>query len=292
MHTDLEHRRPVLSLKKVKGCELAQVMRRHKGKWLVEPKVDGVAVVVSYQAGGYVAAATRGNGRIGRDVTEAMRGAVPEFLTDVVNVDVVGEAYTPRRLWPGDGASSRHYTAGSLRMKDTTGRGLAFVAHGVFDDSLGRTFSENKDELRSLGLRVLPDEVVTSARAAREMAQAMWDERDRYAYDIDGVVVKVDSLAAREKLGATSHHPHWACALKFYEDTAETTVKRIKVSRSSDGREIPVATVQTVTLGRTEVSSVSLNSVRKMEELGVVEGCRVQLRHAGGVIPQVAMVLR
>lgn len=289
MEQTLEHRRPVLSLKKVKGDEVARVFKRSSGQWMVEPKVDGVAVVVSYQAGGFVAAATRGNGREGTDVTEVMRGAVPKYLTEVVDVDVIGEAYTPRALFPG-GASSRHYTAGTLRSRVASDRPLAFVAHGVFDDSLGKSFTATKCELSALGLAVLPDRLFRSARPAREYAEEVWENRGRFLYDIDGVVFKLDSLAAREKLGETSHHPHWACALKFYEETVETVVRRIRISRSGS-RETPVATVVPVKLGGTTVSSVSLNSVRKMEELGVVEGCKVMLRHAGGVIPQVAGVV-
>lgn len=316
---NIEHAVPMLSLDSAHDADAVrrfdERLRKALGdediRYVLEPKLDGASVELVYVDGVLDRAVTRGNGRVGEGVTEnartiptvplRLRGdrhPVPAFLS------VRGEAlmYLPefeslnqRRIEAGDPPyqNPRNATSGALRQLDsriTAQRPLTVLAFDVLSVD-GVSFerdSEGLDALDAWGFRT-PDRIEVTDSVDEIVAYHRRFEADRDAlhYEIDGIVVKLDALAARATLGSTSHHPRWAIAFKFEPRKEVTRIDRIFVSVGRTGVLTPVALLRPVEVGGVTVSRASLHNREELERKDVREGDQVRVQRAGDVIPQV-----
>jgi DNA ligase (NAD+) len=274
-----------------------------------EPKIDGLALSLVFEGGRLVRAATRGNGVVGEDVTENVRtiAAIPARLKGAVPdvLDVRGEVYMPiaafdelNRNQAEAGlkvfANPRNSAAGSLRQKDakiTASRDLAFWAYQVGDRTGGPQLDRHSkvlEYLRSLGLPVNPEiRVFDTLPEVHEFCAHWLEHRHDLPYEIDGVVVKVDDLAQRLELGATSKAPRWAIAYKFPPEERSTLLKDIMVSIGRTGRATPFAVLEPVFVGGSTVGLATLHNEDQVRLKDVRPGDTVIVRKAGDVIPEV-----
>lgn len=286
--------------------------------FVCEPKIDGLAVSIRYEEGRLVRAATRGDGRVGEDVTANVRtiASVPDRLPltggDVPRLlEVRGEVYLPisafealNRQQAEAGlrlfANPRNSAAGSLRQKDpavTASRPLSFWAYqaAVADGGIAGpegsavgSHSASLELLRACGLPVNPRiETLTALEAVYVYCARALEHRHDLDYDIDGVVVKLDDLALQRALGATSHAPRWAVAYKFPPEERTTLLESILVSIGRTGRATPFATLRPVVVAGSTVGLASLHNEDQVRLKDLREGDTVIVRKAGDVIPEV-----
>ncbi len=315
----VEHAEQMLSLDNVFSAEeLAGWLERTARdagapvSWLTELKIDGLAINLTYRQGRLVRAATRGDGRVGEDVTLNVRTirAIPHRLRDdgahsvPELVEIRGEVFFPLEGFAELNASlvaagkapfanPRNTAAGSLRQKDprvTRSRGLTMLCHGIgarvgFD--IERQ-SEAYERLRSWGLPISEHNKVV--RTAAEVADriAYWNEhRHDLSHDIDGLVVKVDETALQRRLGSTSRAPRWAIAYKYPPEEATTLLKDIRVNVGRTGRVTPFAFLEPVVIAGSTVGLATLHNADEVIRKGVKIGDTVVVRKAGDVIPEV-----
>ena len=322
------HRVPMTSLDNaMDGDELAawgeRVTRGLGGevaRFVCELKIDGLAMSLRYEKGTLVQAATRGDGRVGEDVTAnvATIGVVPKQLQVAPApsvIEVRGEVYLPldafARLQAAKEADNvvriatgrkpepvpvnpRNAGAGSLRQKDptiTAGRGLAFWSYQLGEVDGGPEFTshhETLEYLQSIGFPVNPEiRSVDGLAAVIEFCLHWQEHRHTLAYEIDGVVIKVDSLAQREMLGFTSRAPRWAIAFKFPPEERTTILRDIMVSVGRTGRTTPFAVLEPVFVGGSTVGMATLHNQDQVAAKDVRPGDTVVVRKAGDVIPEV-----
>ena len=281
--------------------------------YLVDPKIDGVAGSLRYERGLLTLAATRGDGRQGDDVTANVRAirSVPLRLRGSGWPDVMevrGEIYWPlesfsaynrRRAQRGEEtfANPRNGAAGTLKQLDahvTAERGLAFLAHGFGEMSpqpAGR-HSDLNAMLAEWGIPVCrQSKVVADVEEAWKVIQAWITERASAGFAADGMVVKVDELALREELGATSKYPRWCIAYKYEAERAETVLREVSFPVGRLGTITPTAHFDPVQLGGTTVSNASLHNFDQIERLDVRLGDTITVEKAGEIIPQVVQVV-
>ncbi|MEQ9058966.1 MAG: NAD-dependent DNA ligase LigA [Gammaproteobacteria bacterium] len=311
------HAARMFSLDAVDGADgLARFLARvgdtvDEARYLVEPQLDGATVEFVYADGELVAAATRGDGARGEDVTANVRtiGAVPLRLREddrpaPARLSVRGEvmmaledfAALNEALAADDAttfANPRNAAAGSLRQQDpavTAARPLTVFFYDVLaiDDV---EFAHQADVRRALaawGLRV--PEPARRARSRDDILafhHRLDARRDRLTHEIDGIVVKLDDLAARRQLGATARHPRWACALKFAPRREVTRLIDILASVGRTGIVTPVAVMRPVAIGGVTVTRASLHNREEVARLDVRVGDRVRVARAGDVIPEI-----
>jgi DNA ligase (NAD+) len=278
--------------------------------FVCELKIDGVAMSIRYQGGRYTRAATRGDGRVGEDVTENVRTLrdLPERLAghDVPGlVEVRGEVFMPtsafealnaRQMAEGGRvfANPRNSAAGSLRQKDaavTATRELSLFTYQLGAVEGGPSFathSETLEWLRGLGLPVNPEIcVVDTLDEVHDVCRHWLEHRHDLDYEIDGVVVKVDDLAMRDELGATAKAPRWAIAYKFPPEERTTRLRSIMVSIGRTGKATPFAQLEPVFVGGSTVSQATLHNQDQVRAKDVRPGDVVIVRKAGDVIPEV-----
>ncbi len=312
------HRLPMLSLEKAYAREdLAawiEQMERELGRrpawsFTAEPKIDGDSLELVYEKGKLVLAATRGDGRVGENVTHTVRTILlPKALKDAPElVEIRGEAYLRladfreinRKLQDrGEEpfANARNLVSGSLKQKDaavTKSRPLRFVAYGLGTLS-GRKFETHEQVLRwlaSLGFEVPAFEVVDSLDALEACWKRTLDARESMDHEIDGVVVKVNDLSLRGQLGARSKSPRWAIAWKFPAREETTEVRDVEWNVGRSGKITPVAKLRPVPIGGVTVSNASLHNAAQLERLDVRLGDTVLVTRAGDVIPYVVKVI-
>jgi DNA ligase (NAD+) len=278
-------------------------------RYACELKVDGVAISVTYDRGRFVQAVTRGDGRVGEDVTPNVRtiANVPAYLaTDdpPALLEIRGEVYYPvgdfeamnaAREEAGQPrfANPRNAASGALRQKDpaiTATRPLRMVGHGrgVAEGLAVRAHSEF---LRWAGAAGFPVAAETSTVDGIDAVWAFvehWREhRHDAAYEIDGVVVKVDDLGQQRRLGATSSAPRWAIAFKYPPEEQETTLRDIQVNVGRTGRVTPFAVLEPVLVAGSTISMATLHNEDQLRMKDVRPGDRVVVRKAGDVIPEV-----
>lgn len=299
------HDVPMLSLDKCYDDETLEKWREKiKGPVTVTPKIDGVACAIRYDEKGRLAlAATRGNGKVGENVTQNARGIVDlPAQIDAKKlggrpVEVRGEIYMSlsnfRKNWADVAPNPRNLTAGALRQKeaDESARyGLQFFTY----DLLGTTFAterEKNEVAEELGfplpeLLYVPEDGDLSA-AFRHYAERRAD----LDYEIDGVVMKADRTDERERLGTTAHHPRWAIAYKLQGEGAQTRLKDVLWSVGRSGVITPVAVVDGVFISGVTVTRASLHNAGFLEKKGIKKGALVEIVRRGGVIPHVERVL-
>jgi DNA ligase (NAD+) len=274
----------------------------------VEPKIDGFGIELTYEQGVLTLGATRGDGRIGEDVTGNLRTmkGVPLRLTRPVDIVVRGEVFITRanfaamneaRIAAGEEAfkNPRNTAAGSIKQLDPAEvrkRRLEAILYEVVDgERYGSGHLETLDLMRELGLPVSAHN--RKARGWAELADAIhhWrDKRDELPYDVDGLVVKVDAFAQRAELGFTAKAPKWAIAYKYPARQVTTLVKELEVNVGRTGTITPVAILEPVDVSGTTVSRVSLHNWDQVARLGIGTGDRVLIEKAGEIIPQVLEV--
>ena len=280
--------------------------------YVVEPKIDGLAISLRYERGSLVTAATRGDGEVGDDVTANVRTikAVPLVLLGKgvpAVLEVRGEVYMPTRSFvelnklrieAGEAtfANPRNAAAGSLKLLDariTAARNLSFFAYatGEISEPLGQRHLQILEEFKNFGLPVNPH--ITRADDIDEVIKICldWDENRRdLNYQIDGMVIKVNRLDQRDILGATGRAPRWCISYKFAAEQAETIVESIDVQVGKSGILTPVANLKPVQLAGTTVKRASLHNFDELDRLDVREGDTVVIEKAGEIIPQVVQV--
>ncbi|HCD5319746.1 TPA: NAD-dependent DNA ligase LigA [Klebsiella michiganensis] len=279
-----------------------------------ELKLDGLAVSILYENGLLVQAATRGDGTTGEDITSNVRTirAIPLKLRgDNIpqRLEVRGEVFLPqagfekineeaRRTGGKVFANPRNAAAGSLRQLDpriTAKRPLTFFCYGVGvleGGELPASHSARLQQFKSWGLPVservklchTPEEVLTYYRQVEE-------DRPKLGFDIDGVVIKVDSLALQEQLGFVARAPRWAVAFKFPAQEQMTFVRDVEFQVGRTGAITPVARLEPVHVAGVLVSNATLHNADEIERLGLRIGDKVVIRRAGDVIPQVVNVV-
>ncbi|WP_276255303.1 NAD-dependent DNA ligase LigA [Halomontanus rarus] len=313
----VEHVAPMLSIDQSGEVEdvreFDERVRREVGdvRYVCEPKFDGVSMEFVYADGSLERAVTRGDGREGDDVTPNARtiGSVPQRLHDdpPERFAVRGEVYMPKddfqaynreRIERGDDpfANPRNATAGTLRQLDpgvVAERPLEVFYFDVLDASeLEDTHTEELDTLPTYGLRTNDRvERVDTIEAAIDYRDRLLEARDDLRYEIDGVVIKVDSRDAREELGRTARHDRWAFAYKFPARAEVTPIVDVAVQVGRTGRLTPVALLEPVDVGGVTVSRASLHNPDEIEAKNVNVGDTVRVQRAGDVIPYVEEVV-
>jgi DNA ligase (NAD+) len=312
----VEHRAPMLSLDNAFSPEeleawatrVERVVGTHS-QFHCELKIDGVAVALTYERGVLVQGATRGDGRVGEDITANVRTIrdVPRELGVARPpglLEVRGEIYFPvsaferlneeitaagRRPF----ANPRNAAAGSLRQKDpkvTASRPLSLWCHS-FGAAEGIGFESQSaflDWCREAGLPVQPTaDLVDTIRQVESYTQKWERERHSVGWEIDGVVVKVDRIAQQAELGATSHAPRWAIAYKFPPEERTTVLRKIGVHTGRTGKVTPFAFLEPVFVGGVTVSTATLHNEDEVRRKDVRNGDTVIVRRAGDVIPEV-----
>jgi len=273
-----------------------------------EDKIDGLSCSLRYEEGRLVRAATRGDGQVGEDVTAnvAHIGDIPQQLCGAVPgiFEIRGEVFMAKadflalnKSQEAAGgkifANPRNAAAGSLRQKDagvTATRPLRFYAHGWGAASAvpGESQHEVMRAIESWGVPVSQALVLCeSVEAMLAQYRRIGAMRADMAYDIDGVVYKVDRLDWQQRLGFVAKAPRWAMAHKFPAEQAETTLEAIDIQVGRTGKLTPVGRLTPVTVGGVVVSNVTLHNRDEIARLGVREGDRVVIQRAGDVIPQV-----
>ena len=314
----VEHTAPMLSLDATREedevrrfDERTRKSLNGKVRYLLEEKFDGASVELVYESGILKRAVTRGDGQQGEEITENIKTIrsvplklagedrkTPKLLAvrgEVVMKIPAFEALNRKLLEAGNEpfANPRNAAAGSLRQLDprvTAERPLDVVVYEVMAVE-GVRFSTDSQALKSLEDWGLPTprrvlEVSTVSEIVERHAR-LAEERDRLPYEIDGVVIKLDDLGARDKLGSTAHHPRWAIAYKFAPRGEETRIEQIAIQVGRTGVLTPVALMRPVEVGGVTISRATLHNREEVQRKDVRVGDLVRIQRAGDVIPEV-----
>lgn len=276
----------------------------------VEPKVDGLSVALEYIDGAFVRGATRGDGRIGEDVTENLKTirSIPMRLEGAPHRLIVrGEVFMSRAVFEklnadreekGQSlfANPRNAAAGSLRQLDPNIAAERKLDILIFNLQLaeGASFSthaQTLDFLRALKFKVIPYKLCNTAQEAVEQIRSIGANRYDYAFDIDGAVVKLNDLEKRTVLGSTAKFPRWACAFKYPPEIKETVLREIAVQVGRTGVLTPKAVVDPVRLAGTTVTNATLHNQDFISEKDIRIGDTVKIRKAGEIIPEILEVV-
>jgi DNA ligase (NAD+) len=314
------HRVPMLSIDntysveelRAYGKRIERLLQGETAKWVVELKIDGVAVAVVYEHGRLVRGATRGDGRNGDDVTHNIRAVlgVPlalhgKSLPEMV--EVRGEVYitnsdlaTINEQRQKDGeplyANTRNLAAGAIRLLDpreSAARRLRLFCHGV-GDARGMRSDNHMDFLKEIagwGLPATPHvQCFDSFDAAVDHCDSLMEQLHELDFEVDGFVLKVNDFAQRERLGSTSKSPRWMVAFKFEKYEAITKLNGIRVQVGKTGAITPVAELEPVALAGTTVSRASLHNADEIARKDVRVGDTIVVEKAGKIIPHVVRV--
>jgi len=319
--TNVRHAAPMLSMDNTYNADELRAFDERVTKqlgskdydYVVELKIDGVAISLRYEEGALVTAATRGDGEVGDNVTANVRTikAVPLLLLGSGKIPAVlevrGEVYMPTsafvelnklRAEAGEPAfaNPRNAAAGSLKLLDakiTAARNLSFFAYatGMISSPLAENHYQTLDGFKKLGLPVNPN--IKRAKDINEVIDiclASSEKRLKLDYQIDGMVIKINRFEQREILGATGRAPRWCISYKFAAEQAETIVESIDVQVGKSGILTPVANLTPVQLAGTTVKRASLHNFDELNRLGVRCSDTVVVEKAGEIIPQVVEV--
>ena len=278
--------------------------------FVVEPKVDGLSVALEYVDGLFVRGATRGDGRVGEDVTENLRTirSIPLRIPNApARLIVRGEVFMPKKVFHelneererrGDAlfANPRNAAAGSLRQLDPKVAAQRKLDAILFNVQLveGEQFSTHKqslDYLKSKNYKVIPHYTCKTADEVIERIAHIGENRDEFQFDIDGAVVKVDELAQRQELGSTAKFPRWAAAYKYPPEEKPSKLLDIAVQVGRTGVLTPKAILAPVRLAGTTVTNATLHNQDFIREKDIRIGDTVMVRKAGEIIPEVLSVV-
>lgn len=316
--SEVRHRVPLESLQDVFSFEeLNDFDQRVRAiltgsvEYDVEPKVDGLSVALEYENGLFVRGATRGDGQVGEDVTENLKTIpsiplrLPEALPSLI---VRGEVFMPKtsfeqlnaaRELKGEAlfANPRNAAAGSLRQLDPKIAASRKLDIRVFNIQWaeGKTFTthvETLEYLQEQRFKVIPHYTCSTIQQVAERIAALGDGREEFPFDIDGAVVKVNSLADRSILGSTAKFPRWAAAYKYPPEQKESVVEDIVVQVGRTGVLTPKAVVKAVRLAGTTVTNATLHNQDFITEKDIRIGDTVLVQKAGEIIPEIVSVLK
>ena len=313
----VEHRVPLESLQDVFSVgeldEFDQRMRESlkRPAYLVEPKVDGLSIALEYRDGAFVRGATRGDGRIGEDVTENLRTirSIPLSLEGVPGTLIVrGEVFMPKAAFQAINeerelrgqplmANPRNAAAGSIRQLDprvAASRRLDIQIFNIqyWDGGRFDTDSAALDWLREHRFKVIDYRLADTSEQAAALIADIGEHREDYSFDIDGAVVKVNSITDREQLGSTAKFPRWAVAYKYPPEQKESVVEDIVVQVGRTGVLTPKAIVKPVRLAGTTVTNATLHNQDFITEKDIRVGDTVVVQKAGEIIPEIVSVVK
>lgn len=276
--------------------------------YAVEYKIDGLSVALKYEGGYLVRGATRGDGEVGEDITENVRTirSVPLKLTEPVDIEVRGEVYLPREAFAALNesqellglqrfANPRNAAAGSLRQLDpkiTARRSLDILVFDVLVGQTRKSHLESLAYLTELGFRTSQPYRCETVAEILDLCEAMPARRHDLPFDIDGLVIKVDSLAQRAELGVKSKSPKWAVAFKFPPEVAQSRIEDITVHVGRTGVLTPRAELTAVLVAGSTVRRATLHNQDYIDEKDIRIGDQVIIQKAGDVIPAVVRVLK
>lgn len=281
-----------------------------KVSYVCELKIDGLAVSLRYEEGLFVLGATRGDGSIGENITANLRTirSIPLRINKALSMEVRGEAFMPKRSFEALNrlkeekgeeafANPRNAAAGSLRQLDpriAASRNLDVFLYGVSDT--GETGVESHSEalelLDTLGFKTNKErKKCVNIEEVLEYIEKWTSERPNLMYDIDGIVIKVDSLDQQQELGTTAKSPRWAIAYKFPAEEVVTTLRSIELSVGRTGVITPTAILDPVRVAGTTVQRASLHNEDLIREKDIKLGDQVVIKKAGDIIPEVVNVL-
>ena len=309
------HAVPLMSLQDVFSMEeledfLTKILEQHPGTaFSVEPKVDGLSVALEYENGLFVRGATRGDGVVGEDVTENLK-TIPSIPMAIPNAParliVRGEVFMPKESFrklneeqEAEGkplfANPRNAAAGSLRQLDPKIAAKRRLDILIFNVQLAEgvefeTHSQSLQYLRDLHFKVIPSQILSAPKEIGKAVEAINENRENLTCDIDGAVIKVDSLALREQLGATAKFPRWAAAYKYPPEIKPTVVEDIVVQVGRTGVLTPKAVVRPVRLAGTTVTNATLHNQDFITQRDIRIGDTVLIRKAGEIIPEILEV--
>ncbi len=318
----VEHRAAMRSLDNATSAEdlqefeerLQRALPEARCEYVCEPKADGLGVALLYEKGRLIRGATRGDGRVGEDVTHNLRTvrSIPLLLrgplAELNLLEVRGEVFMGHAAFEAlnrsleregeEGfANPRNAAAGSVRQKDpaiTATRPLDIFLYGV-SDAVPNPFTTHwtaLEMLKTAGFKVNPrSQLCPDLDAVLRYCRALEAAREQLPYDADGVVVKVNSLEQQRALGSTSHHPRWAIAYKFVAQQATTRVKEIVINVGRTGALTPAALLEPVQIAGATISRATLHNADEVARLDVRVGDTVVVERAGDVIPHILQVL-
>ena len=313
----VQHPVPLMSLQDVFSTEeLLEFLDKMKeafpsAEFSVEPKIDGLSVALEYEDGAFVRGATRGDGVTGEDVTENLKTirSIPMTIPDAPHRLIVrGEVFMPKKVFESlnaereeEGkplfANPRNAAAGSLRQLDPKIAAKRKLDILIFNVQLieGVEFATHEQSLQYLkdrkfkvvGAKFYAD----AARVVKRIAEIN-DTREKFTFDIDGAVVKLNDLSQRELAGTTSKFPKWAAAYKYPPEIKETVVEDIVIQVGRTGVLTPKAVVRPVRLAGTTVTNATLHNQDFITSLGLAIGDTVKIRKAGEIIPEILEVTK
>ena len=313
----ITHKVPMLSLSNTFSTEdlrdfdarISKLVPDHSVEYICELKIDGLAISIKYENGRLVSAATRGDGSVGEDVTENIKTifSIPKVLKDNRTFEVRGEVYLPRKSFELLNseresnnevlfANPRNAAAGSLRQLDskiTAKRRLsAFIYSIVGDDSI--VSQENAlNTAKEYNLPVNPNfKLCKNIDEVIDYINYWTEHKKNLPYDIDGIVIKVNSYSTQEEVGYTQKSPRWATAYKFPEEELATKLLDVELSVGRTGIITPVAILDPIVISGSTVSKASLHNKDIIEELDIHIGDIVVVKKAGEIIPKVVRVVR
>ncbi len=316
--TKVVHGRPMLSLSNVFNDDEVRAFDNriqkelgHAPTYVVELKIDGLAVNLHYKNGLFVKAVTRGDGKVGEDITLNARTikSIPLYIENAPSyIEIRGEAYMPHKAFKRiniardeEGLSPfinpRNAAAGSLRQQDpaiTADRELAFFAYAI-GESDGATISSQQELLKTL--HHYKFSVNTNYRVCKNIDEVLdmiheWsDKRHTLPYDTDGIVIKVNSFKDQEILGSTIKDPKWATAYKYPPEEIETVLKSISINIGRTGVLTPTGELEPVFISGTNVSRVTLHNIDFIKEKDIRIGDHVLVHKAAEIIPEIIRVV-
>ena len=312
----VEHPVPLMSLQDVFSYEeleefLSKIIHEQPStEFSVEPKIDGLSVALEYIDGKFVRGATRGDGVVGEDVTENLKTirSIPVTIPNApARLIVRGEVFMPKKSFEKLNeqqellgkplfANPRNAAAGSLRQLDpkiAAKRGLDILIFNIqlIDGVTFTSHTQTLDYLKELQFKVIPYGKFATVDAVCKQVATINENRETYAFDIDGAVIKVDDLHTRDELGATAKFPKWAAAYKYPPEIKETVVEDIVVQVGRTGVLTPKAVVRGVRLAGTTVTNATLHNQDFITERDIRIGDTVRIRKAGEIIPEILDVV-
>ena len=313
----ITHKVPMLSLSNTFSTEdlrdfdarISKLVPDHSVEYICELKIDGLAISIKYENGRLASAATRGDGSVGEDVTENIKTifSIPKVLKDNRTFEVRGEVYLPRKSFELLNseresnnevlfANPRNAAAGSLRQLDskiTAKRRLsAFIYSIVGDESI--VSQENAlNTAKEYNLPVNPNfKLCKNIDEVIDYINYWTENKKNLPYDIDGIVIKVNSYSTQEEVGYTQKSPRWATAYKFPEEELATKLLDVELSVGRTGIITPVAILDPIVISGSTVSKASLHNKDIIDELDIHIGDMVVVKKAGEIIPKVVRVVR
>ncbi len=309
------HPVPLMSLQDVFSTEeLTEFLDKMKeaypdAAFSVEPKIDGLSVALEYVDGNFVRGATRGDGNVGEDVTENLKTirSIPMTIPDAPpRLIVRGEVFMPKKVFEklneerereGQAlfANPRNAAAGSLRQLDPKIAAKRKLDILIFNVQLAEgvefaTHAESLDYLKARKFKVIDAKLLDKTSKVVEHIAKINDSREKFSYDIDGAVVKLNDLAQREALGTTAKFPRWAAAYKYPPEVKQTVVEDIIIQVGRTGVLTPKAVVKPVRLAGTTVTNATLHNQDFISRLDIRIGDTVSIRKAGEIIPEILEV--